>query len=221
LLNLLKLSDKQKDSKREEILKAAELEFVAKGYDGARTMEIARRAGVGHPLLHYHFKTKGELFKQVVQGKMGLLRKAVVVSWEEANGSFIEKLSKLIGSHFDFVKENANYLRFQFQEMERHPELFIELTTHAGSELQIVALSLQQELDLAAKKGEISPIEAQTLIEDIIALNLFFLTAMPTLKKIEHCRYDNNYLEERKQENIRLILSRLTRSDTNNDSKCP
>jgi len=152
---------------------------------------------------------------------MGLLRKAVVVSWEEANGNFIEKLSKLIGSHFDFVKENADYLRFQFQEMERHPELFLELTTHAGSELQKVALSLQQELDLAAKKGEISPIEAQILIEDIIALNLFFLTAMPTLKKIEHCRYDNNYLEDRKQENIRLILNRLTRSNTNNDSKCP
>jgi len=217
LLNLFKLSDKHKDNKREEILKAAELEFVAKGYDGARTMEIARRAGVGHPLLHYHFKTKGELFKQVVQGKMGLLRKAVVVSWEEANGSFIEKLSKLIGSHFDFVKENADYLRFQFQEMERHPELFLELTTHASSELQLAALSLQKELDLAAKKGEISPIEAQTLIEDIIALNLFFLTAMPTLKKIEHCRYDNNYLEDRKQENISLILNRLTKSNTNND----
>ena len=52
------MSDIVKDSKRKAIIEAAEDEFVQKGYDGARILEIAERAGVGHPLLYYHFKTK-------------------------------------------------------------------------------------------------------------------------------------------------------------------
>ena len=59
------MSHIQNDNKREEILKAAEKEFMLHGYDGARIVAIAKRACVGHPLLHYHFKTKKDLFKFV------------------------------------------------------------------------------------------------------------------------------------------------------------
>lgn len=40
------------------ILEAAEEEFLTKGYDGARTTSIARKAGVSHAMLHYYYRTK-------------------------------------------------------------------------------------------------------------------------------------------------------------------
>ena len=40
-------------SKELQILEAAEREFLEKGYDGARTISIAKTAGVTHALLHY------------------------------------------------------------------------------------------------------------------------------------------------------------------------
>ena len=98
------MSDIVKDSKRKAIIEAAEDEFVQKGYDGARILEIAERAGVGHPLLYYHFKTKKELFECVVKQKIGLLQRAVLVSWDDSNGSVTDKLCQIIGDHFDFVK---------------------------------------------------------------------------------------------------------------------
>ena len=49
---------KHKDSKREEVLIAAEEVFLKKGLEGARTAEIARKAGVTHAVLHYWFNTK-------------------------------------------------------------------------------------------------------------------------------------------------------------------
>ncbi len=143
------MSDKQKDSKKIAILKAAQEEFVAKGYDGARTMEIAEKAGIGQSLLHYHFKTKKELFKCVVQQKMDLLRQAILVSWTDSDNGLLEKLSEIIGKHFDFVMENADYLRFQFQEMERHPELFEEIKTAVQAGLRKLSSALQEELDRA------------------------------------------------------------------------
>ena len=51
--------DKQeRQNKESEILAAAEQEFIAKGYDGARTTSIAQAAGVTHAMLHYYFRTK-------------------------------------------------------------------------------------------------------------------------------------------------------------------
>jgi TetR/AcrR family transcriptional regulator len=48
------------------ILVAAESVFADKGYSGATTGEIARRASLPKPNLHYYFKTKEELYQRVL-----------------------------------------------------------------------------------------------------------------------------------------------------------
>ena len=45
------------------ILEAAEAEFLEKGYDGAKMLSIARRAGVAHSMLHYSLCSKACLKK--------------------------------------------------------------------------------------------------------------------------------------------------------------
>ena len=50
------------------ILKAAEEVFATSGFGGARTAEIARRAGVPKANLHYYFRTKEDLYRRVLQG---------------------------------------------------------------------------------------------------------------------------------------------------------
>ena len=57
---------KHKDSKRENVLIAAEEVFMKKGLKGARTVEIAQKAGVTHAVLHYWFNTKEELFNVIL-----------------------------------------------------------------------------------------------------------------------------------------------------------
>lgn len=49
-----------------KILKAAEAIFAKKGFSGASTAEIARRAGVPKPNLHYYFRTKQVLYESVL-----------------------------------------------------------------------------------------------------------------------------------------------------------
>ncbi|HXY98942.1 MAG TPA: TetR/AcrR family transcriptional regulator [Stellaceae bacterium] len=48
------------------ILKAAEAVFAKKGFNGASTAEIARKAGVPKPNLHYYFRTKQVLYAGVL-----------------------------------------------------------------------------------------------------------------------------------------------------------
>ncbi len=49
------------------ILTAAESVFAETGFSGATTAEIAKRAGVPKANLHYYFKTKEDLYRQVLQ----------------------------------------------------------------------------------------------------------------------------------------------------------
>lgn len=50
----------------EKILKAAESVFAKKGFAGASTAEIARKAGVPKANLHYYFRTKQDLYGSVL-----------------------------------------------------------------------------------------------------------------------------------------------------------
>lgn len=50
------------------ILDAAESVFAEAGFNGATTAEIARRAGIPKANLHYYFKTKDDLYEQVLTG---------------------------------------------------------------------------------------------------------------------------------------------------------
>jgi AcrR family transcriptional regulator len=51
---------------RTQILRAALPEFAERGYEGATTAGIARRAGVTQPLVHHHFGSKLELYRAAV-----------------------------------------------------------------------------------------------------------------------------------------------------------
>lgn len=51
---------------QKRILDAAEEEFAAKGFDGARLGTIARSAGVQQALIHHYFDDKARLYREVI-----------------------------------------------------------------------------------------------------------------------------------------------------------
>lgn len=51
---------------KKQILKAAIEEFAEKGIGQARTAEIAKKANVASGLVHYHFKSKDNLYREVI-----------------------------------------------------------------------------------------------------------------------------------------------------------
>lgn len=57
----------KRTSKREAILDTAKLLFSQKGYDAASMDEVASQTGVPKSLIYYHFKSKEELLKSVIQ----------------------------------------------------------------------------------------------------------------------------------------------------------
>ena len=63
--------DRGGEATRQKILQAGELEFAAKGFDGARLASIARTADVPQALIHHYFADKAGLYRAVFERVLG------------------------------------------------------------------------------------------------------------------------------------------------------
>ena len=75
------------DETRDRILAAAVALFSERSFDGATTRQIAERAGVTQPLLHYHFRSKDDLWRAAVDALFDRLGSAMGASADELRGA--------------------------------------------------------------------------------------------------------------------------------------
>jgi AcrR family transcriptional regulator len=63
--------------RRDSLVEIARHAFAARGYEGVRTQDIARVAGVSEALLYRHFASKRELYLEVMRGSAEALQATV------------------------------------------------------------------------------------------------------------------------------------------------
>ena len=189
---------KHKDSKREEVLIAAEEVFLKKGLEGARTAEIAQKAGVTHAVLHYWFNTKEDLFNVVLQRKMEDFRESVVVAFSKTEGSIEERIENAVGIHFDFIRSHLGLPRFIVNEVCCNPDNIEPVKEAMASEI-------------CDKLSNLDIPNAATILSDILSLNLSAFLVAPVIATLGFCTEDE-YLDRRRQENIGTILLKLKHS---------
>ncbi len=104
----------------ERILRAALDAFSEKGFEGARTRDIAARADVTLGLVQYHFGNKEKLWKSAVERAFGDLQRRLdrVLANPHARDER-GLLRLLLRSHVDFVAENTEFIRIMHDEGKR------------------------------------------------------------------------------------------------------
>lgn len=125
---------------RENIMKAARMVFAEYPYKSASLRLIGKQGGFEHPLIHYYFPSKAELFRAVIQEMCDEFYQATLTWFEGLAGkppevglaSFIERL-------LDYSAANPEPFRMIFMNMatisrleeipgaELIPELFARL----------------------------------------------------------------------------------------------
>lgn len=68
------------------LLDAAIAAFSENGFKGTSTRDIANRAGVHHPLITYHFKSKDRLWRAAADKAFGDFRDALAVTYDRTAG---------------------------------------------------------------------------------------------------------------------------------------
>lgn len=205
------MRNREKQTKEQLILAAAEQEFLTKGYDGARTTSIAKAAGVTHAMLHYYFRTKEQLFERIVDSKFSLMAQSIQTAFGDPNQSVVERIRGGIGLHFDYIADNPQLPRFVINEIIARPERYDILYSRMRGIVDIVYANLQRDIDLAAGRGEIERIDVRMLFISIMSLNIFTFIAYPFMEPImgELMADRDTFLAARKAENIETIMRRV------------
>lgn len=92
------------------ILDAARAEFAERGYSGATTRLIAKRAGVAEPLIFGNFGTKAALFAEAVIAPFNHRFDAFLQASEALPPDRAERSAHFVHSLYPFLRENADLL---------------------------------------------------------------------------------------------------------------
>ena len=204
------MSEQLAQSKEQQILEAAELEFLEKGYDGARTTSIAKAAGVTHAMLHYYFRTKEQLFEHIIDKKMSEIVPLMTHLFGNSDLPLVRRIEEAVSVHFDFVVANPDLPRFLINEVLPHKERCDLFRSKIENVLYLVD-NLQREVNEAAASGEVEQFNVLLLFQSVLSLNIF-PSVMANM--IENLLGDNGQsmkevLAQRKAENIELIMRRI------------
>lgn len=198
-------------STEENILEAAEKEFLLKGYAGARTTVIAEKAGVTHAMLHYYFRTKDKLFDKIIESKIGTLRDIMLDSVGDPSIPLFDKLKTAIEHHLDFIAANPELPKFMISEVLSNPEKLPIVLDSLRHHTPLMVESLQKQLDEYAAKGLCRKVDAGMLILDIVSLNIFPFMAKPMVNPLLNDMMSDRetFVEARKKENVETIMRKL------------
>lgn len=195
-------------NKREEILAAAEEEFARNGYEGANICRIAKRVGVTHVLLYYHFHSKENLFTEVLQRKIEEFIQSVLPPEGTENLYFMQNIDNLIVQNFNIMAKNAMLARLLVNETGECPDLLRDIAhKRYGDYLK----KLQHSLDIEAEAGHIAPTNAEHLMLTICSLNIMAVLVMPAIENLlsESDTDREKALQSRLEANIRYIHALL------------
>ncbi|HEX2616892.1 MAG TPA: TetR/AcrR family transcriptional regulator [Flavobacteriales bacterium] len=163
---------------RERIVAAARELFRTQGLDGVNMRELAEKAGVNKGLLHYYFKTKDSIFKEVFQHQAGLLY-AAITHILEAQGPFESKVSAIVDRYFDLLGEMPSLPVFVLFEVQRDPRIIVD------SPLREILMRVAGYLGPELKKRGLPPERADGIqfLLDLVSLCAFSFAMLPAISK--------------------------------------
>lgn len=191
----------------EEKIKVAAIQvFTQKGYEATKTRDIADLAKINIASLHYHFKSKDQLFTVVIEHTMEKFSQLMDQILYSPTLELHQKIRKFVPAYIDFLLANPFLPMFILSEGERNPE---KMDSLMNDKERLPLLSKQIQSLVEAKV--IRPIGVEHFISDLVGLTIFpFLSK--SLMKIKIGLDDASFLkmmEERKQHVPKMMIHSL------------
>lgn len=91
-------------TKKQDIIEAATRLFAYQGFEGTTTRQIIAESATSDPLLYYHFKSKDDLYIQIVDAAFKTYFSRLESLPVDTSSEF-EKIENLIRLHFNLIGE--------------------------------------------------------------------------------------------------------------------
>jgi TetR/AcrR family transcriptional regulator len=166
---------------KDAILAAALRSFARDGFDGASLPKIAELAGVAHPLIHYHFGSKDNLWRQTIEYYLGdLSRQAAALQTASRGLPPLNRLRVLLLGVTHFAARCPDHFAMIMAEARSDSERYSWLQEHYGSAF---VGHLKSILKDAQKAGQLRKAPLDELASILLGAVLLYFTVNPRLRK--------------------------------------
>ena len=131
------------------IVDAARQLFIERGFVGTSMSDIASRAGINRPTLHYYFRTKERMFDAVFGGIVGTLVPRVKDIVLQPDRPIGERVASVVDAYYDVFGANPGLPMFIVREMHRDFDGVVRtiMELRLGQYIESVRQGLQGEMD--------------------------------------------------------------------------
>ena len=169
-------------STRDRLIAAAATEFATRGFDGAKVDRITLRARVNKAMLYYHFKSKADLYRQILCDQFGAVAAAVETARSRGGlpdvqiRRFVETIAHETVARPEFP---SMWLR-ELAEGGRH------LDASVVTEMRRVIGALAVILDEGWRAGRFREVNPFVMHMSIVAPLALFAASAPVRERLKH-----------------------------------
>lgn len=205
----MNMNDQHMETRIREV--AQEL-FFKQGYAATSTTQIAREVGCTQALVHYYYRTKENLFRQIfleqVEAALNVVGRSLA-----SEMSFDDFIRSAISMYFDALIQNPRLPYFVLEELANNPERRKYLREHFVKKPSYVLLYMQLEGRVKAEQqaGRLAKVAPFDIMMSVASLTVFTFISLPMYQDLLSRTDDQvrEFVEHRKAEITRLVLQGL------------
>jgi TetR/AcrR family transcriptional regulator len=188
----------------QKIIIAARDEFAIAGFHGARVDQIASRAGVNKAMIYYHFHSKANLYREVINEHLSRIGEFLDRNIETENDPELIFLN-IAGFFEKMFRERASFAPIFLREMASGGELIRQAFTRMISEYGLDH-KLKSIIERGKKDGTFRDLDCMHTIFSFIGMNLYYMMAAPILNSVWEIKDEKAFREKRQKEVVDLFL---------------
>lgn len=191
----------------EKIIEVAKALFIEKGYAETSMSEIAAKAGINRPGLHYYFRTKDKMFEAVFGDILLSIVPKIFDIISQKDMNIERRIEEMIDTYYALFIDNPKLPMFMMREINRDANLLIKTATQLNihEKFRHSLDSIEQEM----KEGKLKQVPIRFMFYNISSLlTIPFLTQDLTYSiLLEEGETFEDMLEEWKPYIIKQLLN--------------
>lgn len=159
----------------EKIIEVAKALFIEKGYAETSMSEIAAKAGINRPGLHYYFRTKDKMFEAVFGDILLSIVPKIFDIISQKDMNIERRIDEMIDTYYALFIDNPKLPMFMMREINRDANLLIKTATQLNihEKFRHSLDSIEQEM----KEGKLKQVPIRFMFYNISSLlTIPFLT---------------------------------------------
>ena len=200
------------DNMELRIREVAQQLFFEQGYAATSTTQIAKEVGCTQALVHYYYRTKENLFRQIYLEQV--LAALNVIGRSLANEeSFDRFIEQAISMYFDALSSNPRLPFFVLEELVNNPERrkYMREKIVKNPSYAMLYMQFDARLKHEQQAGHIVKTDPFDLMITIASLTVFTFVSLPMFQDLLSQTDDQvqDYIAHRKSEVIRMVKKLL------------